>query len=132
LFLGDFPNVDLYRKMLAEIKDISDFKKLDKNMVFEMDKVLTHDIPMLLQKATSSSTKDPSRNYQNSDVQSNIQPQFQQQFQKQQSQPYPNSQYDVQYQQQYPYYPNQNEIINNNQQYPQKNRNTRQDNVNYY
>ena len=54
LLLGDFSNVDKYRKMLREIKDISDFKKLDKSMVHEMDKVLTHDIPMLLQKATSS------------------------------------------------------------------------------
>ena len=48
--LGDFPNVEQYRKMLSEIKDISDFKKLDKNLVYEMDKVLTHDIPLLLQK----------------------------------------------------------------------------------
>lgn len=51
--LGDFPNVNQYRRMLSEVKDISDFKKLDKNMVHEMDKVLTHDIPMLLQKASS-------------------------------------------------------------------------------
>lgn len=36
--------------MLSEIKDISDFKRLDKNLVYEMDKVLTHDIPLLLQK----------------------------------------------------------------------------------
>jgi hypothetical protein len=50
--VGDFPPVDQYRKMLSEVKDISDFKKLDKNLVYEMDKVLTHDIPMLLQKAT--------------------------------------------------------------------------------
>jgi hypothetical protein len=32
------------------VKDISDFKRLDKNLVHEMDKVLTHDIPILLQK----------------------------------------------------------------------------------
>ena len=37
-----------------QIKDISDFKRLDKNMVAEMDRVLTHDIPLLLQKVTSS------------------------------------------------------------------------------
>ena len=49
--LGDFPNVDQYRRMLSELKDISDFKRLDKNLVYEMDRVLTHDIPMLLQKA---------------------------------------------------------------------------------
>lgn len=54
--LGDFPNVDQYRKMLREIKDISDFKKLDKNMVYEMDRVLTDDIPALLQRATSRPT----------------------------------------------------------------------------
>jgi len=51
--LGDFPNVEQYRRMLSEVKDISDFKKLDKSMVADMDKVLTHDIPLLLQKATS-------------------------------------------------------------------------------
>lgn len=55
--LGDFPNVDNYRKMLAEVKDISDFKKLDKRMVYEMDKVLTHDIPVLLEKAQRSSNR---------------------------------------------------------------------------
>jgi hypothetical protein len=43
--------------MLREIKDISDFKRLDKNMVYEMDRVLTHDIPLLLQKATARSAK---------------------------------------------------------------------------
>ena len=48
--LGDFPDVEQYRKMLSEVKDISDFKKLDKNMIYEMDKVLTEDIPKLLQK----------------------------------------------------------------------------------
>mmetsp|Transcript_10736 Transcript_10736/g.16289 ORF Transcript_10736/g.16289 Transcript_10736/m.16289 type:complete len:543 (+) Transcript_10736:119-1747(+) len=50
---GDFPSVESYRRMLSEIKDISEFKKLDKNMVKDMDKVMTVDIPMLLQKATS-------------------------------------------------------------------------------
>ena len=48
--LGDFPNVDTYRKIFREIKDISGFKKLDKSMVADMDRVLTHDIPLLLQK----------------------------------------------------------------------------------
>lgn len=55
--LGDFPNVNQYRKMLSEVKDISDFKKLDKNMVHEMDKVLTQDIPQLLQKAAMKSNR---------------------------------------------------------------------------
>lgn len=50
--IGDFPPVSQYQRILHEIKDISDFKKLDKNMVYEMDKVLSHDIPLLLQKAT--------------------------------------------------------------------------------
>ena len=36
---GDFPNVERYRRILSEIKDISDFKKLDKSMVADMDKV---------------------------------------------------------------------------------------------
>ena len=56
--LGDFPPVDQYRKMLSEVKDISDFKKLDKNLVYEKDKVLTHDIPMLLQKATNAGNQN--------------------------------------------------------------------------
>ena len=34
----------------GEVKDISTFKKLDKALVYEMDKVLTHDIPELLRK----------------------------------------------------------------------------------
>ena len=54
--LGDFPNVDKYRKMLGEIKDISDFKRLDKNLVYDMDKVLTVDIPLLLRKASPPQT----------------------------------------------------------------------------
>lgn len=48
--LGDFPPVETYRKMLREVKDISGFKKLDKNLVYSMDRCLTEDIPMLLQK----------------------------------------------------------------------------------
>jgi hypothetical protein len=89
--LGDFPNVDQYRKMLSEIKDISDFKKLDKNMVYEMDKVLTHDIPLLLQKATNAPVKKQSP--------SQSQQQYQQQPQQQQQQynpSYPDSQYQPQ------------------------------------
>jgi EH domain-containing protein 1 len=52
--LGDFPPVENYQRMLREVKDLSDFKKLDKNLVYEMDRVLTHDIPLLLQRATAS------------------------------------------------------------------------------
>ena len=50
---GDFPRVDYYRRILGEIKDISEFKKLDKSLVHEMDRVLTYDLPKLLQKATT-------------------------------------------------------------------------------
>ena len=47
---GDFPSVDKFKHILREIKDISDFKKLDKSLVYEMDKMLTTDIPKLLQQ----------------------------------------------------------------------------------
>jgi EH domain-containing protein 1 len=50
--IGDFPDVDQYRRMLREVKDISDFKRLDKTLIFEMDKVLTEDIPKLLQRVS--------------------------------------------------------------------------------
>lgn len=59
--LGDFPDVAQYRKMLSEVKDISEFKKLDKNLIYEMDKVLTDDIPKLLQKAIRYPTGISSR-----------------------------------------------------------------------
>jgi len=65
--LGDFPPVDLYRKMLSEMKDLSGFKKLDKNLIYEMDRVMTHDIPMLLQKAAGKAkeaqTQGPDNSY---------------------------------------------------------------------
>lgn len=51
--LGDFPSVDQYRRILQTV-DVSEFKKLDKSMVREMDRLLTHDIPILLQRATAS------------------------------------------------------------------------------
>ena len=54
--MGDFPNVDMYRKMLGEVKDITNFKKLDKTLVYEMDKVLTHDIPELLKRVYAEHT----------------------------------------------------------------------------
>jgi hypothetical protein len=60
--LGDFPPVDYYRKVLSEMTDISDFKKLDKNMVYEMDRVMTYDIPMLLQKASGQKQPPNSSN----------------------------------------------------------------------
>mmetsp|Transcript_30438 Transcript_30438/g.69684 ORF Transcript_30438/g.69684 Transcript_30438/m.69684 type:complete len:416 (-) Transcript_30438:63-1310(-) len=48
---GDFPELDPFRQALLEIKDLSTFPKLDKKMVKEMDKVFSHDIPQLLEKA---------------------------------------------------------------------------------
>ena len=38
------------RYAVLQIKDLSDFKKLDKSLVYEMDKMLTTDIPKLLQQ----------------------------------------------------------------------------------
>ena len=48
---GDFPPVEPFRQALLEIKDLSEFPKLDKRMVREMDKVFSVDIPDLLEKA---------------------------------------------------------------------------------
>lgn len=48
---GDFPAVKPLRQALLEIKDLSEFPKLDKKMVKEMDKVFSVDIPLLLEKA---------------------------------------------------------------------------------
>jgi len=48
---GDFPSLEPFRKALLEIKDISEFPKLDKKLVREMDKVFSVDIPDLLEKA---------------------------------------------------------------------------------
>mmetsp|Transcript_6348 Transcript_6348/g.10527 ORF Transcript_6348/g.10527 Transcript_6348/m.10527 type:complete len:515 (-) Transcript_6348:42-1586(-) len=48
---GDFPTIDPFRQALYEIKDLSEFPKLDKKLVREMDKVFSVDIPLLLEKA---------------------------------------------------------------------------------
>uniref|UniRef100_A0A7S2VC54 Dynamin-type G domain-containing protein n=1 Tax=Entomoneis paludosa TaxID=265537 RepID=A0A7S2VC54_9STRA len=48
---GDFPNVEPMRQALNEIKDLSEFPKLDKRLVREMDKVFSVEIPDLLEKA---------------------------------------------------------------------------------
>lgn len=48
---GDFPPVDSFRHALSEIKDLSEFPKLDKRLVREMDKVFQVDIPDLLEKS---------------------------------------------------------------------------------
>lgn len=50
---GDFPPLESFRKALLEIKDLSEFPKLDKKLVKEMDKVFSVDIPELLEKARS-------------------------------------------------------------------------------
>ena len=48
---GDFPPTEPLRQALLEIKDLSEFPKLDKRMVQVMDKVFSADIPQLLEKA---------------------------------------------------------------------------------
>jgi GTPase SAR1 family protein len=48
---GDFPPLESFRQALLEIKDLSEFPKLDKRMVREMDKVFSVDIPQLLVQA---------------------------------------------------------------------------------
>jgi len=48
---GDFPPIGPFRQALMEIKDLSEFPKLDKKLVKEMDKVFSVDIPDLLEKA---------------------------------------------------------------------------------
>ena len=48
---GDFPEVGPFRQALLEIKDLSEFPKLDKRMIKEMDKVFSVDIPGLLENA---------------------------------------------------------------------------------
>ena len=48
---GDFPPTEPLRQALLEIKDLSEFPKLDKRMVKDMDKVFSVDIPELLERA---------------------------------------------------------------------------------
>lgn len=48
---GDFPPTEQFRQSLMEIKDLSEFPKLDKKLIREMDKVFSVDIPELLEKA---------------------------------------------------------------------------------
>lgn len=48
---GDFPPLGPFRQALYEIKDLSEFPKLDKKLVREMDKVFSVDIPELLERA---------------------------------------------------------------------------------
>jgi GTPase SAR1 family protein len=51
---GDFPPLESFRETLLEIKDLSEFPKLDKRMVKEMDKVFSVDIPNLLECARNA------------------------------------------------------------------------------
>jgi Domain of unknown function (DUF5600) len=48
---GDFPPLEPMRQALYEIKDLSEFPKLDKKLIREMDNVFSKDIPDLLEKA---------------------------------------------------------------------------------
>jgi EH domain-containing protein 1 len=48
---GDFPPVEPFRQALYEIKDLSEFPKLYKKLVREMDKVFSIEIPALLERA---------------------------------------------------------------------------------
>lgn len=48
---GDFPSLEPFRKALYEIKDLSDYPKLDKSMVRDMEKVFSKEIPDLLERA---------------------------------------------------------------------------------
>lgn len=50
---GDFPNLEPMRQALYEIKDLTEFPKLDKKLVRETEKVFSVDIPELLEKAKS-------------------------------------------------------------------------------
>ena len=54
---GDFPPVPKYQQMLSEIEDISDFRKLDKSLIRDMDKMLTIDIPDLLHRASRATVE---------------------------------------------------------------------------
>ncbi len=55
--MGDFPDLNKFRARLREVKDLRRFPKLDKSMVYEMEKVFSVDIPRLLTKASTSSHK---------------------------------------------------------------------------
>lgn len=48
---GDFPPLEPFRRALLEIQDLSEFPKLDKKLVREMDKVFSVEIPDLLDQA---------------------------------------------------------------------------------
>ena len=51
---GDFPAIGPFRQALHEIRDLSEFPKLDKKLVREMDKVFSVDIPELLERARNT------------------------------------------------------------------------------
>jgi EH domain-containing protein 1 len=48
---GDFPSIDPFRQALLEIRDLSEFPKLDKRLIRDLDNVFSSDIPQLLEKA---------------------------------------------------------------------------------
>ena len=52
---GDFPDVRPFRQALMEVKDLAtEFQKLDKKMVKEMEQVFSVEIPTLLEQARNS------------------------------------------------------------------------------
>ena len=55
---GDFPPLEPFRKALLEIKDLSEFPKLDKKMIRDVDKVFSEDIPALLEKARNRQSNE--------------------------------------------------------------------------
>lgn len=55
--LGDFPSVTAYQEMLSEMRDLNGFKKLDKQLIAEIDRILANDIPVLLSQASALTVK---------------------------------------------------------------------------
>lgn len=43
--------------MLSEMRDLNGFKKLDKQLIAEIDRILSNDIPALLSQASAISLK---------------------------------------------------------------------------
>lgn len=59
--LGDFPNVQRMRASLREIKDLRAIPRLNKNMIIDMDRMFTKEIPHLLDSAAKAHTKTRAR-----------------------------------------------------------------------
>jgi len=61
--LGDFPNAQRMKSSLREIKDLRDIPRLNKNLIHEIDKMFTTDIPKLLDSASKSASKPRRRGF---------------------------------------------------------------------